>query len=303
MYSINNKYSATDIPIKYINTVRQVTGLIYPLCKPGTCFPQGLNMHSCLSSTTPTVQHYIVQLHRNTRTHTHTHIWKWQTGTLTVNSHTGHKFRGEGFFLFFFCQPLRNEDGRRGVREGERRRRRRRTDMQHWWGAAAAERHTCPSQQPVYSLTWDLKGNIASESNKAKRKKKWTENKNMFSVKYNLCPLVVLLMPPVVFVRFSLFWVTIPDWRGLVKVWWWGNLSGIIAPCSHTRPLNPLCWLWANRSMPLSFWIGKCGRGPKYRPVPRQWWGCPSCRNNLSGRRTELKKKEKRNSIQLQRQR
>lgn len=41
----------------------------------------------------------------------------------------------------------------------------------------------------------------------------------MFSVKYNLCPLVVLLMPPVVFVRFSLFWVTIPDWRGLVKVW------------------------------------------------------------------------------------
>lgn len=144
-----------------------------------------------------------------------------------------------------------------------------------------------PPSEPFAASPVTLKAIL--QVNQIRQKKKYWKYEHVERKMYNLCPLVVLLMPPVFF-----FFGHHPGLKtGVVKVCWWGNLSGFITPCSHTRPLNPLCWLWAKRSLPLSLWIGKCGRGPKYRPVPGQWWGCPSCRKNLSGRRTGFKKKKK----------
>lgn len=67
------------------------------------------------------------------------------------------------------------------------------------------------------------------------------------------------------------------------------ELSGVIARCSQTLPPTPL-WCPSTRAAPLSSWRGRCGSSQKYRPVPRQWWGCPSCRENLEERRARSKR-------------
>lgn len=84
-------------------------------------------------------------------------------------------------------------------------------------------------------------------------------------------------------------WVCVCGGGGAAVVLCFIELSGVIARCSQTLPPTPL-WCPSTRAAPLSSWRGRCGSSQKYRPVPRQWWGCPSCRENLEERRARTKR-------------
>lgn len=84
-------------------------------------------------------------------------------------------------------------------------------------------------------------------------------------------------------------WVCVCGGGGAAVVLCFIELSGVIARCSQTLPPTPL-WCPSTRAAPLSSWRGRCGSSQKYRPVPRQWWGCPSCRENLEERRVKSKR-------------
>ena len=90
----------------------------------------------------------------------------------------GHTFRGE--FSYSFCQPLRNENGRREVREGD--------------GALAGQTCSTGEEQPQQKDTLVPPSNLFTASrltlkailqvNQIRQKEK---NKNMLSIKCKTC--------------------------------------------------------------------------------------------------------------------